>query len=164
MSNVENDLRLTFERATLRDTLNKLEKLPDQSAARLWGEAKKVLEEHATIRQQEIDDFNSSFAQRVGTRVEELIDENGRHEPVYDMMDRSGTRKTQGQLRAQAAREVKLGHQNRLEALKQNEEHALVLINREAGSLLRAKGKVVSMFSRAHNGPTQDGPRDGPRR
>lgn len=164
MSNVENDLRLTFERATLRDTLNKLEMLPNQSAARLWTEAKKVQEEHAALRQAEVDDYKSSHAQRVGTRVQELIEENGRHEPVYDMMDRSGTRKTQAQLRTQADREVRLGHENRLHALKEREYDALVAINRQAGKLLRSQGKAVEEFTRAHDGPQHNGPsRTGPR-
>ena len=164
MSNVENDLRLTFERATLRDTLNKLEKLPDQSAARLWGEAKKVQEEHAALRKVEIDDYKNSHAQRVGTRVEELIHENGRHEPVYDMMDRSGTRKTQAQLRTQADREVRLGHENRLQALEEREYDALVTINRQAGKLQRSQGIAVKEFTRAHDGPQHDSPsRAGPR-
>lgn len=165
MSNVENDLRLTFERATLRDTLNKLEKLPDQSAARLWWEAKKVQEEHAALRKVEIDDYKNSHAQRVGTRVEELIHENGRHEPVYDMMDRSGTRKTQAQLRTQADREVRLGHKNRLQAIREREHDALVTINRQAGNLLRSQGKAVQEFTRAHDGPHHDGPsRNDPKR
>lgn len=164
MSNVENDLRLTFERATLRDTLNKLEMLPSQSAARLWREAKKVQVEHATLQLAEINDYENSYQQRVGTRVQELIEENGRHEPVYDMMDRSGTRKTQAQLRAQADREVRLGHENRLQALKEREYDALVTINRQAGKLLRSQGKAVEEFTRAHDGPQHDSPsRTGPR-
>lgn len=159
MSNVENDLRLTFEHATLRDTLRKLEKLPDHSAARLWGEAKKIQEQHASLRQAENDDYKNSHAQRVATRVEELIDENGQHEPVYDMMDKSGTRKTQGQLRTQADREVRLAHENRLQALKERERDGLVSINRQAGQLLRSQGKAQKDFTRAHDGPQDNGPK-----
>lgn len=159
MSNAEKDMRLAFERATLRQTMRHLEKLPGPVAGRLWGDARKTLDEHEALRQAEIKDYENSRAERVGTRVEELIDENGRHEAIYDMMDSSGTRKTQGQLQVQADREVWLGHANRLEAVNQKEHDALVRINREAGVLLRTKGKAVKDFKRGTDGPARTGPR-----